>query len=72
MSHGLMHTHIPAVISSFFGLAIFVVYKFFSSFFQAVPDTKLTLKKYSDAKFEFLVRARTSPPYLSYVYSMGQ
>ena len=23
---------------------------------QAVPDTKLTLKKYSDAKFEFLVR----------------
>lgn len=23
---------------------------------KAVPDTKLTLKKYSDAKFEFLVR----------------
>ena len=22
---------------------------------QAVPDTKLTLKRYSDAKFEFLV-----------------
>jgi len=22
---------------------------------KAVPDTKLTLKKYSDAKFEFLV-----------------
>ena len=26
---------------------------------QAVPDTKLTLKKYSDAKFEFLVRYLT-------------
>ena len=31
---------------------------------KAVPDTKLTLKKYSDAKFEFLVCSYPSPfPY---------
>ena len=23
--------------------------------FQAIPDTKLTIKKYADAKFEYLV-----------------
>ena len=33
---------------------------------QAVPDTKLTLKKYSDSKFEFLVRTDTHLKYCRY------
>ena len=34
----------------------FVVYELFVHLIcQAVPDTKLTLKKYTDAKVEFLV-----------------
>ena len=27
-----------------------------SLYFQAIPDTKLTIKRYADAKFEYLVR----------------
>ena len=27
-------------------------------YFQAIPDTKLTIKKYADAKFEYLVCMR--------------
>lgn len=28
---------------------------------KAIPDTKLTIEKYADAKFEYLVRANEDP-----------
>lgn len=37
---------------------VLILFRFF--IFQAIPDTKLTIKKYADAKFEYLVSLPTT------------
>ena len=34
---------------------LYIYFKPLNFLFQAIPDTKLTIKKYADAKFEYLV-----------------